>query len=341
MAGVPYLTLDPATGEMIARYEDGTVTPWTGGMLDANVRTDGATGTGANRIPLRPVSGREGLSRGSGAARGDGGPDLRARGADAPIPPPGGFDGGGYGNIPDPGARLAEARARLASARARIAAATGGGYSGYGRDSYTDSAPNHPERPDPLHGKYAGGLDPTQAAGLTLHPTAMLPLVFPHLDPSDPLYGTLSRLPAGAWAQILGNGSVQSTANKLGGIYHRAGMQANLPSTDRLLQQLRQGGGVKDMFQGVKAGKHDYESYSQPGYVYGQEPMPIGEATSAYGTLLDAALSQEPLMTAQKYGAMSGGWGSYLIDKWASKAAKKQPGRGKAIYRYVGSKIFK
>ena len=337
---VPYITLDPQTGEMIARYEDGTVSRWpTEGTLDASTGLPGIAGTRGRARQIRGAARSTSLPRSDGATGGgfDPGRDDRAG---APIPPP---ERGGYGNIPDPASRLADARSRLAAARARIAAATGGGgYSGgdYGRSSYADSTPK-PDKPDPLHGRYAHGLDPTQAGGLTLHPTAMIPRVFPGLNPSDPVYGMLARLPAAQWAMILGNGKPQSIANKLGGIYHDAGMRSDLPSTDRLLSQLRQGNGLEDMFQGVKAGKHDYESYSQPGYVYGQEPMPMGEATSAYGTLLDAALSQEPMLTAQKYGVMSGGWGSYLIDKWASKAMKRPPGKGKPIYSYVGKKLFK
>ena len=46
-------------------------------------------------------------------------------------------------------------------------------------------------------------------------------------------------------------------------------------------------------------------------------------------------------MTAQKYGVASGGWGSYLLDKWASKAMKRPPGKGKPVYRYVGKKLFR
>lgn len=328
--GVPYLTLDPVTGEMIALFEDGTVTPLpiTGGASDAGTRIPGTAGTGVQRVPLRPLTGGAGLSRAGAPVGGGDGAYGGDRAAVEPIPPPGGGGYGGYGG--------SDVRARLTAARARIQGAIGGGSSGYSSGYDDGGIP----RPDRLRGPYARGLDPTQAAGLTLHPTAMLPRVFPNLTPADPLYGRLASLPVGQWAAILGRGTPQSIANKTGSIYQRAAAGAT-PSTTRLLRNLRQGGGIEDMFEGVKAGPRDSESFAQPGYVYGQEPMPMGEAAYAYGNLLDAALSSEPLLTAEKYGVASGGWGSYLVDKWASKAMKRKPGRGKPIFRSVGSRLFR
>lgn len=324
---VPYLTLDPATGEMVAMLDDGTVTPLSqGGLGYAGNRTYGSTGAGGGVTPIQPNTGSAGLS---GRSRPAGSGDTPTSGdfGAAPIPEPG--SGGGY----------VDARARLAAARARISGAFGGGYSGGGSSGY-DSDSGIPE-PRPLRGRYARGLDPAQAAGLSYRPTAMLPRVFPGLTPADPLYGNLAELPVGQWATILGNGSPQSLANTVGGIYHRAGTTGNLPSTDRLLRSLQRGNGVEDMIEGVKAGPNDYQSSIAPGYVYGQEPMPMAEAATAYGSLLDAALSQEPLLTAQKYGVESGGWGSFLVDKWASKAMKRAPGKGTPVYRSVGRRLFR
>lgn len=346
--GVPYLTLDPTTGEMIARFDDGSVVPITGGLGDASTGIPGSARPGQQSppSPIQPV-GTPRLSgsapptgRGDGASRGPYSTSPRLNGipfSEEPIPAPrtGGYtdtSGGGYGGSID-------VRARLASARARIQGALGGG-GGYGGGGYDDGGIPRPDRPDRLHGRYARGLDPTQAAGLAQQPTAMLPRVFPHLTPADPLYGNLAELPVGQWATILGNGSPQSLANKTGRIYQRAAGGA-LPSTDKLLRNLQHGGGIADMFQGVKAGPRDSESFAQPGYVYGQEPMPMGEAAYTYGGLLDAALSQEPMLTASKYGVASGGWGSYLVDKWASKAMKKAPGRGQPIFRSVGRRLFR
>jgi hypothetical protein len=349
--GIPYYTLDPATGEMVAVYDDGTVTPvpGSGGGTDASNSTPGTPWSGAQQAFTQPITGTTSVS-GSDSATGrraelDSIPSYAGLSTE-PIPPPGTYGvgaesrsgGGGYGGGMD-------VRARLASARARIQGALGGGYGGggYSGGGSYDSGGGipRPERPDRLRGPYARGLDPAQAGGLTLHPTAMLPRVFRGLTPADPTYNRLAALPVGQWAQILGNGSPQSLANMTGRLYQRAGTSGALPSTDKLLRNLMRGGGVEDMFQGVKAGPGDYESYLQPGYVSGQEPMPMGEAAYTYGGLLDAALSQEPLLTAQKYGVASGGWGSYLVDKWASKAMKKAPGAGKPIYKSVGRKLFR
>jgi len=107
------------------------------------------------------------------------------------------------------------------------------------------------------------------------------------------------------------------------------------------LRGLTRGKGLESMFQGEKAGKGDYPSSIAPGYTYGKEPMPLGEATSAVGSLLDAALYGEPLNVQAKYGSQPGGWGSYLIDKWASHALKRPAGKGKPVYRAVGRQLLR
>lgn len=344
--GVPYYTLDPATGELVAMYEDGSVQPVTGGGSLASIGAPGGARPAPQPAPGPFAAGTPRLPggdppAGGGPGTGVGAPRYAGSWAD-PIPPPGsygvsgGTSGGGGGAGMDVRARLAAARARLSGAIGGGSGGYGGGGSGYGGGGGIP----RPDRPDRLRGPWARGLDPAQAAGLTLQPTAMLPRVFPRLTPADPLYGNLAALPVGQWATILGRGTPQSIANTTGRLYQRAAGGA-VPSTGRLLSQLRQGKGVEDMFQGVKAGKGDYESFLQPGYVSGQEPMPMGEAAYTYGGLLDAALSQEPALTASKYGVASGGWGSYLVDRWASKAMKKPPGKGKPIYRSVGSKLFR
>ena len=169
----------------------------------------------------------------------------------------------------------------------------------------------------------------------------MLPRVFKGLTPASPLYTSLSQIPAGEMALIMSKGTPQAIANKLGKTYKAAGTTGELPTTGQLLKNLSKGKGVEDMFQGVKAKKGDYESTLAPGYAYGQEPMSMADATSRYGSLLDAALYEEPLATRQKYSSEPGGWGSYLIDKWASKAMKKPAGSGKPIYKYVGRRLFR
>lgn len=336
VAGIPYLTLDPATGQPVARYADGTVQPLPklGGLGDASLSPAGTARPGGTGFTAPQRS--TGTTRLPGGNGPGGGFDPTRFTSDA-IPPPssggyGGSSGGGGGGYVD-------VRARLAAARARISGALGG--SSYGGSSSSTSSIPQPERPDRLHGRYAHGLDPVQAQGLALHPTAMLPRVFPHLTPADPLYARLAALPVGQWATILSNGSPQGIANRTGRIYQGAATTGALPSTNHLLAALQRGKGLEASFQGVKAGPHDYQSYTQPGYVSGQEPMPLGEATYQYGGLLDAALAQEPLLTAAKYGSAPGGWGAWLVDKWAGKAMKRPPGKGKPIYRSVGRKLFR
>jgi hypothetical protein len=151
----------------------------------------------------------------------------------------------------------------------------------------------------------------------------------------------LSQIPAGAMALLTGKGTPSSIANKTGKIYQHAGMTGDLPSTSQLMTGLIRGKGIEDMFQGVKAGKGDYESYYAPGYVSGQEPMSASEAAGALGPLLDAALYGEPLTVQAKYGSQPGGWGSYLIDKAASRLMKKPAGSGQPIYKTVGRRLFR
>lgn len=337
---VPYYTLNEQ-GQPVALYDDGTVLPLavTQGGADAGATTTGAGGPGEHGGAVRPVPGGAGLPGGDAAARRGAQPaeppPYAGLATNNPIPPPVPSPGGtgGYG-----GGGGIDVRSRLAAARARVQGALGGGGSGYGGDAAPTPRVDGADR---LHGRYARGLDPAQAAGLTLRPTAMLPRVFGNLTPADPTYNRLAALPVGQWASILGKGTPQSTANTVGKLYERAGERGAIPSTDRLLRNLQQGRGLEDAFQGVKSGPNDYDSFAQPGYVAGQEPMPMGEAAYTYGGLLDAALSSEPLLTAQKYGYESGGWGSYLVDKWASKALKKPPGKGTPVYKSVGRRLFR
>ncbi len=183
-------------------------------------------------------------------------------------------------------------------------------------------------------------MDPSQAAGFVAAPTGMIPRVFKGLDPSNPVYNQLADIPAGAMAQLLSHGGRSAIPNKIGNIYLNAGTANDLPSSSRLLQGLIRGKGIKDTFQGVKAGKGDTESYYNPGYVAGQEPMSMGGARGAITPLIDAILYGSGADMQAKYGT-DGGWGSYLIDKWASRAAKKPAGKGAPIYRYVGRRLFR
>ncbi len=193
-----------------------------------------------------------------------------------------------------------------------------------------------------MRGRWAKGLDPSQAAGLSLRPTAMLPRVWGGLSGADPAYQRLANLPAAQLAMLSNGytGTSQSLANTVGRVYNQAG-KGTLPSTGKLVGNLTSSKGINEMFGGVKAGKGDQESYTNPGYVYGQEPLMLGEAATTLGGLLDASLINEPLTTQAKYGSAPGAWGSYLIDKGSSKALKKPAGKGKPLNTYVGKRLFR
>lgn len=216
----------------------------------------------------------------------------------------------------------------------------GGASGGY---SSSSAAPSRVPR-ERMRGPYAHGLDPAQAAGLSLHPTALLPRVFGGgFSPADPTYARLAAMPAAQMAMLAGgySGSPEDLANNLGEVYRDAA-RGDLPSTQKMIGQFTHGKGVTSLFEGEKAGPHDTESYQAPGYVYGQEPLQMGEAATTAAGLLDAALYGEPLAVQQKYGALTpGSWGSFLIDKGSSRALKKPAGKGIPLNRFVGRRIFR
>jgi hypothetical protein len=215
----------------------------------------------------------------------------------------------------------------------------GGGTSSSGGSAGFGGTPS-----ENMSGKYAKGLDAGQAAGLSLRPTAMLPRVFGGgFSPADPLYSTLAGLPAAQIAMLAGgySGSPEDLANNLGQVY-RGAARGDLPSTGKMIGQLAHSKGINQMFGGVKAGPGDYPSTLAPGYVYGQEPLPMGEAAATVGGLLDAALINEPIRTQMKYsGTAPGAWGSFLIDKGSSKALKKPAGKGTPLNKFVARRIFR
>lgn len=168
----------------------------------------------------------------------------------------------------------------------------------------------------------------------------MIPRVFPGLNPSSPEYNRLKSLPLGSMAMLMGGGgSTQRVAGNLGRLINRAGRSGWLPSTGQMLRNLGSAEGINEMFKGEKAGKGDMESYTTPGYVYGQEPLPLAEAATTAGTLLDAALVGAPTLTQLKYGSQ--GWGGYKLDRWASKAMKRKPGRGASANKVASRTILR
>ena len=194
-----------------------------------------------------------------------------------------------------------------------------------------------------MRGKYAKRLDPVrQRDSVCDQPPCSLAYgeVFPALTLR---YQRLAALPAAQLAMLAKGygGGAEDLANSVGKVYRQAG-QGKLPSTRSLMTGLTKGKGIEAMFEGEKAGPRDQESYTNPGYVYGQEPLMLGEAAAALGGLVDAALINEPLLTQQNYsGTMPGSWGSYLIDKGSSKALRKQAGKGQSLNTWVGRRLFK
>ena len=188
----------------------------------------------------------------------------------------------------------------------------------------------------------AKGMDPTQAANIGLHPSFLLPKLFPGFSGASPLYQSLADLPAAQLGMLRGNwkGTPSSTVNAIGSVYEKIGKDSWFPSADKMLGNLaKPGKGIEEMFGGVKAGRGDQESYTAPGYQYGMEPLNASYAADQYGALLDAALLPLASETAAKYG--SEGYGGWLIDKWGSKALKKPAGKGKPIYASVGRKLMR
>ena len=216
----------------------------------------------------------------------------------------------------------------------------GGGYSASG-PSYSSSSykPYEPEE-EKMHGRYAKGLDPDQAAGLAYRPTMMIPRVFGgNLDIGDPVYSQLSELPAYAMA-LLGKrnlkGGLSPVTNQLGKVYQRAGTSGDVPSIEEMVRNLahaKKGSAVGELFGGIKAGKG-----SPYPYEYGHEPLSAASSASQMESLLLGAFKwgQAPQLATRSSLELEG-----LLDRWGSKAMKHKPGHGKPIYRYVGKRLMR
>jgi hypothetical protein len=220
---------------------------------------------------------------------------------------------------------------------------TSGGYSTpqYSSSSYTAAAPAEPR----MRG-LAKGMDPAQAGELSYRPSMLIPELFPGLSGASPLYQAMAELPAAAMGMLSKrgyDGGPSDLVNAIGGVYEGFA-EDRLPSFDEMFRNLsnpKQGGGIDTMFSGEKAGKGDIESTLSPGYVYGAEPPLMGESATAYSPMLDAALMMLPGPTAAKYSSSVGGYGSYLMDRWGSRAIKRPPGKGRTINEYVGRRLMR
>lgn len=240
----------------------------------------------------------------------------------------GGYTGGGGGGGPSD---------LYWQLKSKLEGAIGGGSSGSSSYPTTGAAPARSPREPKMTGKYAHGLDPSQALGLAYRPTAMLGRALKGVPGASPLYERASEIPAYTWAQLSKrnfSGSPKSIANSLGRTYANFG-KGKIPSTDTMLKNLahpKSGGGIDQMFNGVK------DKSTESGYAYGQEPMPAGEQAYTYAPMLDAALSATlPTATAAKYG--SEGYGGFLLDKATLKVMKKPPGKGPSVNQRVGKKL--
>jgi hypothetical protein len=220
---------------------------------------------------------------------------------------------------------------------------TSGGYSSpsYSSGSYTAAAPEEPK----MRG-LARGMDPQQAGELSYRPSMLIPELFPGLSGASPLYQAMAELPAAAMGMMAKrgyDGGPSDLVNAVGGVYEGFA-EDTLPSFDQMFRNLsnpKEGGGIDVMFSGEKAGPGDYESTLSPGYVYGQEPPLMGESATMYAPMLDAALMMLPGPTAAKYSSEVGGYGSYLMDRWGSRAIKRPPGKGRTINEYVGRRLMR
>lgn len=194
-----------------------------------------------------------------------------------------------------------------------------------------------------MRGPWAKGLDPDQAMGLAMRPSALLPEVMPGISSSSPLYSLMRDLPAyqlGILSKRNYRGTPSSMTNAIGNFYDDFGNTNIAPSANELLRNLhdpKRGGGLDDLFKGVRAKPGEYTAYGST-YAYGKEPLQMAEAANTYQSLLNAVLEFSlPGPTAAKYAS----YGDYLIDNASNQALKKDAGKTKPINRVVGRKLFR
>ncbi len=214
----------------------------------------------------------------------------------------------------------------------------GSSYSSYDSSSYKTPK----EKKEPMRGPYAHGLDPDNATGLAYRPTAMIGRALPGLDQQSPFYNTLADLPAYQLG-ILSNrnykGRPMDVANSIGRFYNTAGTSGDLPDFDTVMRNLtnpKKGGGIDNMFNGVKAPKAMQKATGYE-FEYGKEPLAAADAAGTFESLLQGALSLKPSLTAAGMGA----YASKVIDQATLKDMKKAPGKGKDMPKLVGRRLFR
>jgi hypothetical protein len=233
--------------------------------------------------------------------------------------------------------------------------------SSYDPNKYADTGFTEPEVPKPEKFKTPWGkFDEDQAEGFRLRPTAMIPRVSKGLTPASPQYGQLQDLPAAEMAMLMGGkvAGAKGFTRNLGNLYEGVLQNDDIPSIDEMLAALQGGGpkrgGLGEIFGGIKLKDAHYrdvadvmgvkrkdfskklipESTLAPGYVYGKEPLQMGEAAGQLDNLVNAVYYANPDL-GEKYGADSG-WGDYLIDRWGARASRKPAGKGKLASKKVG-----
>lgn len=209
-------------------------------------------------------------------------------------------------------------------------------YGGY--DSYKPPR----EKKEPMRGPYAHGLDPDQALGLSYRPNAMLGRSLPGLNDASGLDDLMRSLPSyqlGILSHRNYKGRPMDLANSIGRFQHAAGTTGDLPDFEDVFRNLtnpKKGGGIDDMFNGIKNSKAMQKATGYP-YEYGHEPLTAADAGATFESLLGGALSLLPKETAAGLGA----YGSSLIDKAVLKDMKKPAGKGRDIPKMVGRRIFR
>lgn len=222
--------------------------------------------------------------------------------------------------------------------------ASGASYGGSGASYGDTSSTDQPK--DPRMRGFARGFDPEQAMGLAQEPTFLLPKLFPGLSGASPFYQEMAQLPAAQLAMLSRRGSDQGPSdftNALADVYGDMGATGHLPSTTRLLRNLTNPGrGLERTFTGTPLGaapKGSSESYTDPGYAYGMEPLTASESVYQFAPLLDAALIGLPQITAQAMGSQ--GYGGYLMDKYGSRMLRRKPEKTPYIGSFVGRRLLR
>lgn len=210
----------------------------------------------------------------------------------------------------------------------------GGSSSGY--SSYDSYEPYAPEKPQ-MRGKYARGMNPTQAQGLYYRPSMLLPKIGGKALPgSSPDYADIAALPMAQLTQLsagrkisapktdaYGNltsqdRSLSDFTNSLGGMYDRIVNREKWFDYDQMAGNLMHAGGNSALGAQFK---------NQPASL--QASNLLANTGALFGATLDPKTA-----TAWQ------GYASYLADKWGGRQLGKNPNHGGNLARSVGKKLL-